>query len=108
MVTFRGSRGGRKPPDGKARSWQSDRGFGINGFEQCVQLGSPAERAEVKSSQRPWSLSLASEIRHCREVAPTPETLDEIERSLRSRNEQAIADLVCFLAYSGLRIGEAI
>jgi integrase len=52
--------------------------------------------------------SLASEIRHCREVAPTPETLKQIETFLRSRNEQAIADLVCFLAYSGLRIGEAL
>jgi integrase len=52
--------------------------------------------------------SLASEIRHCREVAPTPEGLKQIESYLRSRSEQAIADLVCFLAYSGLRIGEAL
>ena len=52
--------------------------------------------------------SQASEVRHCREVAPTPETLGEIEKWLRSRNEDAIADLVCFLAYSGLRIGEAL
>lgn len=52
--------------------------------------------------------SQASEVRHCREVAPTPETLRQIEQWLRSRNEQAIADLVCFLAYSGLRVGEAL
>jgi integrase len=52
--------------------------------------------------------SLASGIRHCREVAPTPEGLKQIETWLRSQNEQAIADLVCFLAYSGLRIGEAL
>ena len=52
--------------------------------------------------------SLASEVRHCREVAPTPEGLKQIETWLRERNEQAIADLVCFLAYSGLRIGEAL
>jgi integrase len=52
--------------------------------------------------------SVASEIRHCREVAPTPEGLKQIEAWLRSRNEQAIADIVCFLAYSGLRIGEAL
>ena len=52
--------------------------------------------------------SIASEIRHCREVAPTPEGLKEIEGYLRSQNEQAIADVVCFLAYSGLRIGEAL
>ncbi len=52
--------------------------------------------------------SVASEVRHCREVAPTPEGLKQIEAWLRDRNEQAIADLVCFLAFSGLRIGEAL
>lgn len=51
---------------------------------------------------------VASEVRHCREVAPTPEGLKQIETWLRGRNEQAIADLVCFLAFSGLRIGEAL
>jgi integrase len=50
----------------------------------------------------------AAEVRHCREVAPTPEGLQRIERWLRARGEDAIADLVCFLAYSGLRIGEAL
>lgn len=52
--------------------------------------------------------SVASDVRHCREVAPTPEGLNQIETWLRGRNEQAIADLVCFLAFSGLRIGEAL
>lgn len=51
---------------------------------------------------------LASEVRHCREVAPTPEGLQQLETWLRGRNEHAIADLVCFLAFSGLRIGEAL
>jgi integrase len=52
--------------------------------------------------------SSADEIRHCREVAPSPEGLKQIEYWLRARNEQGVADLVCFLAYSGLRIGEAL
>jgi len=51
---------------------------------------------------------LASEVRHCREIAPTPEGLKQIETWLRGREEHAIADLVCFLAFSGLRIGEAL
>lgn len=50
----------------------------------------------------------ASEVRHCREVAPSPEGLVRIERWLRGRNEHGVADVVCFLAYSGLRIGEAL
>ncbi|MGA3284322.1 MAG: tyrosine-type recombinase/integrase [Verrucomicrobiota bacterium] len=50
----------------------------------------------------------ASEVRHCREVAPSPEGLARIERWLRGRNEHGVADVVCFLAYSGLRIGEAL
>jgi integrase len=50
----------------------------------------------------------ASEVRHCREVAPSPEELTKIERWLRNRKEDSVADLICFLAYSGLRIGEAL
>lgn len=52
--------------------------------------------------------SVAANVRHCREVAPTPEGLKKIEDWLRGKDEQAVADLVCFLAYSGLRIGEAL
>jgi len=52
--------------------------------------------------------TIASDVRHCREVAPTPETLKQIEQWLRERNEHAVADLLCFLALSGLRIGEAL
>jgi integrase len=50
----------------------------------------------------------SAEVRHCRETAPTPEGLQAIIGELRRRNEMAIADLVAFLAYSGLRIGEAL
>jgi len=52
--------------------------------------------------------SVAEQVRHCREVAPTPAGLNQIEYWLRARNEHGTADLVCFLAYSGLRIGEAL
>lgn len=52
--------------------------------------------------------SCASEVRHCREVAPSPVGLGKIEGWLRKREEHGIADIVCFLAYSGLRIGEAL
>lgn len=52
--------------------------------------------------------SVAEDTRHCREVAPTPESLEQIEHWLRARNEHSVADVVCFLAYSGLRIGEAL
>jgi len=52
--------------------------------------------------------SVAEDIRHCREVAPTPDGLKQIECWLRGRNEHGAADVVCFLAFSGLRIGEAL
>jgi integrase len=52
--------------------------------------------------------SVAGDTRHCREVAPTPEGLKQIEYWLRGRNDQGVADVVCFLAFSGLRIGEAL
>lgn len=50
----------------------------------------------------------ASEIRHCREVAPTPEGLPMIESWFRQNGEHDMADLTCFLAFSGLRIGEGL
>ena len=50
----------------------------------------------------------AADVRHCREVAPTPEGLQAIIGWLRKNNDTAIADLTAFLAYSGLRIGEAL
>ncbi len=50
----------------------------------------------------------ADKVRHCREVAPDPEGLQAIIGWLRGRDETAIADLVAFLAYSGLRVGEAL
>ncbi len=52
--------------------------------------------------------SVAEDVRHCREVAPTPEGLKQIEEWLRMRDEHGVADLVCFLAFSGLRIGEEL
>ncbi len=52
--------------------------------------------------------SVAEDVRHCREVAPTPAGLKQVEYWLRARNEQDVADVICFLAYSGLRIGEAL
>ena len=54
------------------------------------------------------SYTRSEDIRHCREVAPTPEGLQQIEHWLRARNENDIADALLFLAYSGLRIGEAL
>lgn len=50
----------------------------------------------------------ASEIRHCREVAPTPEGLAMIESWFRDKGEHDMADVTCFLAFSGLRISEAL
>src|SRR5665213_4131006 len=50
----------------------------------------------------------ASEVRHCREVAPGPDGLVKLEGWFRSRNEHGVADAVCFMAYSGLLIGEAL
>jgi integrase len=50
----------------------------------------------------------AAEVRHCREVALTPQGLQQIEAYLRERGGNTVADLVCFLAYSGLRIGETL
>jgi len=48
------------------------------------------------------------DTRHCRECAPTPTELQLIEATLRQRNKTVIANCVMFLAFSGLRINEAL
>ncbi|MCU0785553.1 MAG: tyrosine-type recombinase/integrase [Verrucomicrobia bacterium] len=49
-----------------------------------------------------------SKVRHCREVAPTPEGLAQIVDWMEKHDWQQDADFTRFLAYSGLRLGEAI
>ena len=50
----------------------------------------------------------ATEVRHCREVAPTPTELIRISGWLRKKGEHEVADAICFMAYTGLRVGEAL
>src|ERR1017187_9533771 len=50
----------------------------------------------------------AKDVRHCREVAPTPPELKLIEAWLREKGEHDTADAICFIAYSGLRLEEAM
>ena len=50
----------------------------------------------------------AKNTRHCREVAPTSQELVKIEQSLRQHGFETTADCVMFLAFSGLRINEAL
>ena len=52
--------------------------------------------------------TVAENVRHCREDAPEPEGLVRIIGWLRARNAGEIADLLAFMASSGLRIGEAL
>ena len=52
--------------------------------------------------------SVAEDIRHCREVAASPAGLKQIEHWFLLWNEHGVADVICFLAYSGVRVGEAL
>lgn len=48
------------------------------------------------------------DTRHCRETAPTAQQLQEIENKFRERSRIVEADCVVFLAFSGLRVREAL
>ena len=73
-----------------------------------AQAGAPCALADSPYEAGVNGYSTAEDIRHCRKVAPNPEQLKQIADWLRGRKEHGPADLVCFLAYSGLRIGEAL
>jgi integrase len=48
------------------------------------------------------------DTRHCRETAPTAQQLQVIDAALRQRSHIVEADCVMFLAFSGLRVREAL
>lgn len=49
-----------------------------------------------------------AKVRHCREVAPTPEGLVLIVDWMTTNHFQQDADITRYLAYSGLRLGEGL
>lgn len=49
-----------------------------------------------------------SKVRHCREVAPTPDGLTKIVKWMEENDSQQDADFTRYLAYSGLRLREGI
>ena len=103
----------RKLKDGNTvsvRTRGGNRGVDLELTTLSNALGLAVRRGHLKSNpltgRTPYGV--AAEVRHCREVAPTPQGLTQIEHWLRGKGEQEVADLVCFLAFTGLRIGEAI
>ena len=48
------------------------------------------------------------DTRHCRGTAPTAQQLQVIEATLRQRSRMVEADCIMFLAFSGLRVHEAL
>jgi integrase len=103
----------RKLRDGKTREHKTKGGKRAVDLELGIlsnALNHAERRGVIKSNPitKRGRYTNADEVRHCREVAPTPEGLQKIVGWLRGRKETAIADLVAFLAYSGLRIGEAL
>jgi integrase len=73
-------------------------------------LGLAVRRGKLKHNPlqgRP-RYTAADEVRHCREVAPTPAGLRQILERLQFDGAQDVADLLAVLACTGLRIGEAL
>jgi integrase len=95
---------------GKRVNKGGDRGVDL----ELTSLGNALEiakrRGELKANplKGRTAYTVAENVRHCREVAPTAEGLGQIESWLRLKGKDGVADCVCFLAFSGLRIGEAL
>jgi len=103
----------RQCKDGKEitiRTRGGDRGVDLELTTLTNALRLAVRRGELKlnSLAGRTAYTVAETVRHCREVAPTPEGLRDIIGWLQKNDAQNVADLVAFLAYSGLRIGEAL
>ena len=94
----------------KIKTQGGDRGVDLELTTLSNALRLAVRRGELKLNPLAGrtAYTVAANVRHCREVAPTPEGLAEIIGWLQQRGEMAVADLVALLAYSGLRIGEAL
>jgi integrase len=92
------------------RTRGGDRGVDLELTSLSNALRLAVRRRELKANPLTGrtAYTAADTVRHCREVAPTPEGLTQIEHWLRLKGAHDVADFVCFLAYSGLRIGEAL
>ena len=92
------------------RTCGGDRGVDLELTTLSNALTLAVRRGELKANplKGRTAYTVAENVRHCREVAPTPDNLAKMIRWLRNSREPAVGDLVAFLAYSGLRIGEAL
>jgi integrase len=94
----------------KCKTRGGDRGVDmeLNALSNALRLA--VRRGQLKSNPLTGrtNYSTADQVRHCREVAPTPEGLAQIEHWLRLKGEDDVADFACFVACSGLRISEAL
>ena len=97
-----------EPSTRKARGGDRGVDLELTAFSNALRLA--VRRGELKANPLAGrtAYSVAANVRHCREVAPTPEGLRDIIGWLQNNRETAVADFVAFLAYSGLRIGEAL
>ena len=103
----------RKLKDGRTVKQQTkggDRGVDLELTTLNNALGLAWRRGQLKSNPLAGRTryGVAARVRHCREVAPTPQGLLQIEHWLRARGEDETADLICLMAFTGLRIGEAL
>ena len=87
-----------------------DRGVDLELTSLSNALHLAVRRGELKANPLASrsSYGVAENVRHCREVAPTPQGLSQIENWLRLKKADDYADLIGFLACSGLRISEAL
>ena len=75
-----------------------------NALSLAVRLG----RLKTNPLRERGCYTDRSQIRHCRETAPTPDELRQIVEWLENNGHQQPADFAQYLAYSGLRIGEGL
>jgi len=92
------------------RTRGGDRGVDLELTTLSNALSLAVRRGELKANPLAGrtAYTVADTVRHCREVAPTPEGLAKMLQWLRKSQSPDVADFVAFLAYSGLRIGEAL
>jgi integrase len=104
---YKWQRGQKNPKEVKSRAGNRLVDIELQSLGNVLELAKRQQKIRINPLRDRVRYHSEEDTRHCREVAPTPQQLEMIERAFRLKGKEVQADLTIFLAGTGLRINEA-
>lgn len=104
---YKWQRGIKDPKEVKSRAGNRLVDLELQTLGNVLELAKRQQKIRINPLRDRVRYHCEEDTRHCREVAPTPQQLEMMERTLRLKGKEVQADCMMFLAGTGLRINEA-